>query len=74
MRTKLLYIISFNLHKTNAHEINTFAEEMKFSEQTTSQTLNVNDLKEITIQRKLNLVRKQIFQQGASWLSKTVVD
>ena len=51
-----------------------FAEEMKFSEQTTSQTLHVNKLKGIPIQRKLNLVKKQIFQQGASWLLKTVVD
>ena len=50
-----------------------FAEEMKFGEQTTSQT-HLNNLKEITNQRKLNLVRKQIFQQGASWLLKTVVD
>ena len=46
---------------------------MKFSEQTTSQTLDLNNLKEITVQTKLNLVRKQVFQQAASWLLKTVV-
>ena len=34
-----------------------FAEEMKFSEQTTSQTLHLNNLKEvITIQWKLNYI------------------
>ena len=51
-----------------------FVEEMKYGEQTTSQTLYLNNLKEITIQRKLNLVRKQISQQGASWLLKTVIE
>ena len=46
---------------------------MKFREQTTSQTLHLNNLQEITIQRGLNLVREQNFQQAASWLLKSVV-
>ena len=46
---------------------------MKFREQTTSQTLHLNNLQEITIQRNLNLVREQNFQQAASWLLKSVV-
>ena len=32
----------------NTHQINMFVEEMKFSSQTTSQTLHLNNLKEIT--------------------------
>ena len=45
-----------------------FVEEMKLREQTTSQALHLNNLKEITIQRKLNYIREQIFQQAASRL------
>ena len=45
-----------------------FAEEMKFNKQTTSQTLHLNNLKEmITIQWKLNYISEQFFQQAASW-------
>ena len=39
-----------------------FAEEMKFSEQTISQTLHLNNLKKIiTIQWKLNYISEQFF-------------
>ena len=62
-----LFLLIYIKH-ANAHQINMFAEEMKFGEQTTSQTLHLNNLKEITIQRKLNYFREQNFQQAASRL------